>query len=165
VARHGSRLIVFLLGVAIWLLLTWKLDAVNISIGVLVSAVSALLFGELLTVYPRKALEVHRYFWFIYYIPIFVWEMIKANLDVAYRVLHPLRPINPGLVKIKTNLKSDIAKTLLANSITLTPGTMTVDIKGDVLYIHWIDVKERDMEKATQAIAGRFEKIIARIFE
>ncbi|MFC1568176.1 Na+/H+ antiporter subunit E [Candidatus Margulisiibacteriota bacterium] len=164
-ARHGSRFLVFLLGVATWLLLTWKLNAVNIGIGVLVSAISALLFGELLTVYPQKALKLSRYFWFLYYVPIFLWEMLKANLDVAYRVLHPLRPINPGLVKIKTNLKSDVSKTFLANSITLTPGTMTVDIKGDVLYIHWIDVKERDTEKATQAIAGRFEKIIARIFE
>jgi multicomponent Na+:H+ antiporter subunit E len=91
--------------------------------------------------------------------------LIKANFDVAYRVLHPRLPINPGLVKIKTGLKSEVSKTFLANSITLTPGTMTVDIKGDELYIHWIDVKEREVAKATEAIAGKFEKILERVFE
>jgi len=165
VARHGSRLLGFMLAMVIWLLLTWRLDAASVVVGVLASGAAAVLFGELLTVYPWKALKPSRYFWFLCYVPVFLWEMVKANLDVAYRVMHPMLPINPGLVKIKTKLKSDISKTVLANSITLTPGTMTVDIKGDELYVHWIDVRETDVEKATEAIAGRFEKIIARVFE
>lgn len=164
-ARHGSRLMVFIIGISVWLLLTWKLEAASVLIGVLISAAASLLFGELLTVYPWKALKPSRYFWFLYYVPLFLWEMVKANLDVAYRVMHPRLPINPGLVKIKTNLKSEVSKTVLANSITLTPGTMTVDMVGDELYVHWIDVREMDVEKATEAIAGRFERIIARVFE
>jgi multicomponent Na+:H+ antiporter subunit E len=98
---------------------------------------------------------------------LFIWECIKANIDVAYRVLHPSLPINPGIIKIKTNLKSDTALTFLANSITLTPGTMTVDIDGDngILYIHWIDVKAKETEAATQTISERFEKVLAKIFE
>ncbi|MFH1825708.1 MAG: Na+/H+ antiporter subunit E [bacterium] len=164
-ARHGSRLIVFIFSIIVWVLLTASLNQTNILIGLGAAFVASILFGELLTVNPHKAFSPARYVWLLYYIPIFIWEMIKANVDVAYRVLHPRLPINPGLVKIKTNLRSDVAKTVLANSITLTPGTMTVDIKDDELYIHWIDVKSQDVAEATKIIAGRFEPILARIFD
>nr|NIO61347.1 hypothetical protein [Gammaproteobacteria bacterium] len=64
-------------------------------------------------------------------------------------------------------LQSDIAMTLLANSITLTPGTMSVDVDQDnsVLYVHWIDVRSPDIESATRNIVERFEKILQKIFE
>jgi multicomponent Na+:H+ antiporter subunit E len=74
-------------------------------------------------------------------------------------------PLKPGIVKVKTTLKSDIAKTFLANSITMTPGTMSVDVVDDILYIHWIWVHEEDIEKATKIIVGPFEKYIANIFD
>ena len=61
--------------------------------------------------------------------------MIKANIDVAYRVLHPARPIKPGIVRIRTSLKNPVGKLALANSITLTPGTMTMQIVKDRHYI------------------------------
>ena len=105
--------------------------------------------------------------WFLYYIPLFIWECLKANLEGAYRVAHPDLPINPGIVRIKTSLRSDIALTFLANSITLKPGTMTVDIdkENGILYVHWADVKSRDIEQATELIAGKFERALKRIFE
>ena len=70
-------------------------------------------------------------------------------------------------MKIRTSLKSDTGLTFLANSITLTPGTMTVDIDRDrgILYIHWINVRHMDIERATQDIAGKFEPILRRVFE
>ena len=70
-----------------------------------------------------------------------------------------------GIVKVKTRLKSDMGKVFLANSITLTPGTFTVDLKNEYLYIHWIYVKHRDMEKATQDIVSRFESFLIKIFD
>jgi len=90
--------------------------------------------------------------------------MILANLDVMYRVLHPALPIKPGIVKAKTRLTSKFARTMLANSITLTPGTLTVDIEGENLYIHWINVKSADVEEATKIIVEKFEKILEEIF-
>lgn len=92
-------------------------------------------------------------------------EIIKANFDVAFRVIHPSLPINPGVVVIQTQLKSDIAKTILANSITLTPGTFTLNILEDKLLIHWIDVKATDIEKTTELIGGRFERYLRIIFQ
>ena len=92
---------------------------------------------------------------------------MKANIDVAFRVSHPECPINPGIVKVKTNLKSDTALTFLANSITLTPGTLSVDIDQSqgVLYVHWINVRSQDTGKATRMVVERFERILKRIFE
>ena len=81
--------------------------------------------------------------------------------------MHPRLPINPGIVKVKVELKTDTALTFLANSITLTPGTMSVDIdkENGILYIHWINVKTKDIESATRIIVERFEKILKKIFD
>jgi multicomponent Na+:H+ antiporter subunit E len=96
-----------------------------------------------------------------------MWECLKANIDVALRVLNPTLPINPGIVKVKTTLKSDTGLTFLANSITLTPGTLCVDIDPEegALYIHWIDVQSQDIDVATQKIVTKFENVLKKIFE
>ena len=72
---------------------------------------------------------------------------------MAYIVLHPMLPINPGIVRIRTGLKKDTSLTILSNSITLTPGTLTVDIhpRGGFLYVHHIDVKSEDTGGEHQA--------------
>lgn len=148
-----------------WLFLTWTLNWQNLVVGGVVSITVGLLFGNLFAKAPAKVFQFQRWFWFIMYIPVFVWEMTKANFDVAYRVLHPKMPIKPGIVKVKTKLKSEMGKAFLANSITLTPGTFTVDLKDEYLYIHWINVLYRDVDKATQNIVGRFEKFLLKIFD
>jgi len=79
---------------------------------------------------------------------------------VALRVLTPSLPINPGIVEVKTKLTTDIGKMLLANAITLTPGTLTVDILDDRMFIHWIDVTSTDINEATRAIVSKFEKYL-----
>ena len=162
-----SRTILFIVGLLVWLGLSWPPDWQHLLIGILVAGFVVYMTQDMF----KKKLYIfknpNRYIWFLYYIPIFLWECFKANIDVAYRVIHPLRPINPGIVKVKTNLKSDIALTFLANSITLTPGTLSVDIdqKQGFLYVHWIDVRYKDVEKASKVVVGRFERILTRIFE
>ena len=79
-------------------------------------------------------------------------------------MIKPVIPINPGIVSVRTKLKSPIGRMALANSITLTPGTLTVDIKEDKLYIHWIDVTDLDEEAATRKIVSGFEKYLEVIF-
>jgi multicomponent Na+:H+ antiporter subunit E len=148
-------------------LLNWPPDWQHIVIGVFVSALAAFLTGDLFPKRFELLFDPKRYWWAVYYIPIFLWECVKANLDVAYRVMHPDLPIRPGIVKVKTTLKSDVAVAFLANSITLTPGTMSVDIDREegILYIHWINVRHKDIENATKDIVEKFERITKRIFE
>ena len=162
-----SKIALFFITYIVWALLNWVPDWEHLLLGVFVSAFVVFLTGDLVTIRPGRIFNFKRYLWFLYYIPVFLWGCIKANLDVAYRVIHPDLPIRPGIVKIKTDLKSDIALTFLANSITLTPGTICVDIDKDngILYIHWIYVRQEDIENATRIIAGRFEKIAKGIFE
>ena len=160
------RLIYFILAFVIWLLLTWSLNAQIIIAGLAVSVIVSLLFHEILPKEHHIFISPTRIFWFIVYVPVFFYYVIIANLDVVYRALHPKMPIKPGIVKIKTNLKTPSAITALANSITLTPGTLTVDLTDDgFLYIHWINVKSTDSEEATKHIGQKFEYFIAKIFE
>ena len=118
--------------------------------------------------YPEgidKAFNLLRWLYLLIYLPYFLILCIRANLDVAVRVLHPDIPIRPGIVKVRTTLNTEMAKTFLANSITLTPGTLTVDIDGQDLYIHWINIDTESAEKRTAEICGRFEPLLRRIFE
>jgi multicomponent Na+:H+ antiporter subunit E len=165
------RLIYFVLAFVIWILLTWpvidgRLDVQVVIAGLIASVIVSVLFHEILPKEHHIFVSPVRIFWFVLYVPVFFYYVIKANLDVVYRALHPKMPINPGIVKIKTNLKSASGITALANSITLTPGTLTVDLTEDgYLYVHWINVKSDDVEQATQFIGQRFEWFLEKIFE
>jgi len=165
------RLIYFILSFVVWILLTWPFFDGKVDIGVMIagliaSAIVAVLFHEMLPKEHRVFLSPVRMFWVLVYIPVFFYYVIMANFDVVYRALHPKMPIRPGIVKIKTNLKTESGITALANSITLTPGTLTVDLTDDgYLYIHWINVKSDDIEQATKLIAKRFEWFLQKIFE
>jgi multicomponent Na+:H+ antiporter subunit E len=109
--------------------------------------------------------------WFIflgYLIGPFFIALAKANLDVAYRVI--TGKIKPGIVRISPDLKTDFGITMLANSITLTPGTLSVDIDENTndLFIHWINVDEKALEKKPvdcKYICGNFPKWVRRIAE
>jgi len=160
-----GRVLEFILIYVLWILLTWSFEPQYLLVGLAVAAVTSLAFGGLLARHPRRFFEPKRYFWFIYYLLALLWYIIKANLDVAYRVLHPDLPIRPGIVKVRTRLETDVAKTFLSNSITLTPGTLTVDVVGQDMYIHWINVRSDDPEVQTEVIVSRFENILKRVFE
>jgi multicomponent Na+:H+ antiporter subunit E len=155
----------FILSMIFWLMLTFEFTVSNLLVGAAASLIASLIFTRFFIKNVYKLIQPKRYFWFLVYLVVFIWECIKANIDVAYRVLHPSMPIRPGIVKVKTELKSDMAKMLLANSITMTPGTISVDIIDDNLYIHWIYIRSEDPEVYTKIITGAFEKYIKRILE
>ena len=165
------RLVYFILAFIVWVTLTWpfadgRIDIQVIIAGLIASLIVAILFHEILPQEHTVFISPIRIFWALVYMPVFFYYVIKANLDVVYRALHPRMPINPGIVKIKTNLKTESGITALANSITLTPGTLTVDLTDDgFLYVHWINVKSDDVEQATDFIARRFEWFLQKIFE
>ncbi len=167
----ARRAIYFVVGLIIWIFGAWpftdgKIDIQMFVAGVIAALIVAFLFHDILPREHHVFVSPVRMFWLLVYIPVFFYYIIKANFDVVYRALHPKMPISPGIVKIKTNLKTDSAVTALANSITLTPGTLTVDLTDDgFLYVHWINVKSDDIDQATKHIAQKFEWFIARIFE
>ena len=133
-------------------------------VGAVVAALLAVLFAPFARVYadirwtPRVLLNAFAF------LGVFVWELVLANLNVARLVFSPRIDIRPGIVEIKTRLKSPLGRMVLANAITLTPGTLVVDIRDDSLFIHWIVVSSVDPEAATRDIAGRFEKYLEVIY-
>lgn len=110
-----------------------------------------------------KAVNPLRWLAFGFYlIGPFFYHMAKANIDVAYRVI--TGKINPGIVKVKPNLKTGLATTILANSITLTPGTLTVDVtERNELLVHWINVV--DKKPKPEQVYGSMEKWIKWVME
>lgn len=99
----------------------------------------------------------------VYLVGPFLLAMAKANLDVAYRVI--TGRINPGIVRFNPGLKTDAGRTMLANSITLTPGTLTLEVddeSGD-FYVHWINV--RTPEPKPEEVCGSFPKWVKVVAE
>ena len=120
-----------------WLLLTWSFTAQEMIAGAVVSLAAAL--------FASKFFIHENAFWLfnpaklgalIAYVFTFLGELVKANLDVARRVFGGCKDVNPGIVKVPVNLKGDYAQAMLANSITLTPGTITVENQGKDFLVH-----------------------------
>ena len=160
----------FILCYAFWILLTWSFEIQELAAGAVVSLAAAL-FASRFFIHEKAFRLVHprRFFSLLAYVFVFLGELITANLDMARRCFGGCRDVNPGIVKVPVDLPDGYAQSMLANSITLTPGTITMDIaeEGDrsYFYIHWIDVAETDREKAGEVIKGRMEKWIGRIWK
>ena len=149
---------------AIWGGLTSTFNPQELIAGAVLSLIIASFSYKTFTEYGLKFFHPQKIFYIIKYLFVFIIALIKANLDVARRVIDPKLPINPGIVEYKTQLTDNAAKVILANSITLTPGTLTVDIKDDKLYIHWIDVVSKEPEIIYKEIGENFEKVLKEIF-
>lgn len=148
----------------LWLILAGT-SRDEIIVGALASLLISLLFHGKVAALGSVRLTPKAFLYIFLYFFVFLRELVKSTIDVAGRVLSPRLPINPGIVKVRTRLTSPIARLILANSITLTPGTMTVETKGEFYYIHWIDIRAEDIEAATNAIVTTFEKYLEVIFE
>jgi multicomponent Na+:H+ antiporter subunit E len=150
---------------AVWLLLTGSVERDELIVGAFVTALSLLVFGRFHVLFGAVKLTPKALLFAPLYLIRFLIELIKSNIDVALRVLNPALPINPGIVRLHTGIKSDLGKLVLANSITLTPGTLTLDAEGEYLYVHWIDVKDSTPEGAQKEISARFEGLLKEIVE
>jgi multicomponent Na+:H+ antiporter subunit E len=154
----------FIILMLIWMALTLSVNKQELFLGIVVSFILSLALHKSFQIIGFPKVTIKKVFYLCIYIIILFKEIIIANFDVAYRVIHPKMPIKPGIIIIKTELRQDLAKMILANSITLTPGTFTLDIDEDRLLIHWINVKTDNIDEATKIIGGKFEKYLKIIF-
>ncbi len=161
-----SKLVLFIILMLFWLLWNNTWDVEIWLYGLVPVLIVIAIFGNTANIFRGVKLTPKGFVYSLYYILYFTWALIKSNIDVMLRVINPKLPIRPGIIKVKTELKSPMARLILANSITLTPGTFIVDIKEEYLYVHWIDVCcEGDPEKPTKLIAEGFENILKNIYE
>jgi multicomponent Na+:H+ antiporter subunit E len=158
-----SLAILWALLFTVWLIINATTELSVLTAGALVSGVLSWIFLGRSNVW-HLALSPRKLFHFLAYTGVFVVEMVKANINMMRYVYAPRIDIHPGIVKINVRLRSPIGRLALANSIALTPGSLVMDIRGDAMFIHWLDVKTIDPVAATAMIAGPFEKHLEAVF-
>ncbi len=157
----SSVILLFLL----WLALTMSQDPQELILGGVLCVLIAVATHGVFTGNMFRLLRPRRFAALLEYMGYLLYQMARANIDVASRVLR-LRPVvNPGIVKADARLSSSRARAILANSITLTPGTLSVDLRDSSLYVHWISLPEGDVSAETQHMVDGFARRLEKIFE
>lgn len=134
----GGVLIFLFLG-GFWLLLSATLHWQHLLVGTVLALVLTAAWSKIQIGDGRRTSFTFKQLGFmIYYLLCLIWEILKANIMVALIVLNPKLPISPGIVITRNELKHSLMRALYANSITLTPGTITIDLEGDRLLVHAI---------------------------
>ncbi|HUW06062.1 MAG TPA: Na+/H+ antiporter subunit E [Williamwhitmania sp.] len=159
-----NGVVLFAILLIIWGLLNNTFDPIVWITGAALALVIAAFSAPQLKVFSDIRLTPAAFLYTIIYLVVFAKDLLLSNLDVARRVISPKMPINPGIVEAKTTLKSPMARMILANSITLTPGTFTVEMREEMLYIHCLDVTTTNTEEATIALVRKFEKYLEVIY-
>ena len=145
----------------VWVGMTGDFTPLNFAIG--------FVFGLLILFFARRVVQTPNYLIKLRQVPelfIFVlWELILANLRVAYDVLTPGYRMRPGVVAVPLDAKTDAEITLLANLITLTPGTLSLDVSSDrrMLYIHVMYIDNGDLEEVRRKIKTGFERRVLEV--
>lgn len=148
----------------LWLILNSSVEPPIVLTGALFASVISWIFVRRSPVWLDIRLSPRAAYHFLAYTIVFFIEMVKANINVMRYVYSRKIDIHPGIVKIDLRLTSPMGRLALANSIALTPGSLVLDIKDDVMFIHWLDVRTMDRQQATEMIAGPFEKHLGAVF-
>lgn len=165
----------FILCFLFWMLLTWSVALRELILGAAVAAVVSA-FAARFFIHSRAFYlynPVRLVLLVFFCVIILFWEIIKANLSMAALVLGPkMKRYRPGILRVPAGERpaGDYGLSMVSNCITLTPGTITLDVAEDedgknYYYVHWIDVAETDRAKAGAAIKGRMETWIGRIWK
>jgi len=157
--------------VSLWVVLfvVWMVAnstlAIEVAIlGLAVTGVLAYTFASSSDVWRQIRWTPASFYHFLAYSGTFFVELVKANIAMMAVVYSPRIDIKPGIVKIRTGLKSPIGRLALANTIALTPGSLVMDMRDETLFIHWLDVQSTDIETVTQTLAGPFERHLEKVF-
>jgi multicomponent Na+:H+ antiporter subunit E len=169
--KAGRLALQFTVLFAFWLMLSGKLELKYLIFGLASAAMVTFVTQDLLepkesqrkTSSSVSSLLKRGWRLFSYFVWL-VYEIVKSNLQVAYMVLHPKLPIDPGLLRFRTRLRSKVGHVILANSITLTPGTITVDLTDGTYLVHALvpdaagNLLEAKMQSKLEAIFGEPEE-------
>ena len=141
-----------------WLVFSGHFDGLHLGLGFVCCALVAALSYDLLLPNASSRLWLSQMWRFCLYIAWLLREIVAANFHVVYLVFRPGQ-IRPQIVRFRTRLKSDMARVALGNSITLTPGTITLDIQDGEFHVHALS------EKAAQAVlTGDMESRVRQVF-
>ena len=143
----------FILLFLVWIGLTNSLNIQELIVGAIVSLIIAKFFTPNRE-FNLKDLSIK----YIKFIPIFLKNLIESNIAVAKIVLNPKLPINTAIVKLKTDLTTEHDRLILSNAITLTPGSITVELRDRELFIHILNLDTSDRKSLQNNIIGALER-------
>lgn len=148
----------------LWTIFAGRIDGQELVAGAIISAFVAFIAagrngaGWQVLLSPRRLLSLLAFLLYL------AAAVVRSNLQMAAIVTRPRLAIRPGIVRVKTRLKSPLGRLILANAITLTPGTLTIDTEGEDLFIHWVNVEAEDIDGATDEIVAGFERYLEVVF-
>jgi multicomponent Na+:H+ antiporter subunit E len=167
-SRALNAFIVACLTFIVYIVFTGSVSIYDLMTGFIVAVVTGVLFSNIALSNALKVIDPRRWYILVRYaIRYFIIDETLAHVDVIKRILHPRVPVNPAIVKVPYYVETDYAKTCIACSITNTPGTVVVEIDENerFFYIHWIDAKTLEPEKARESISKVFEEYSKKIFD
>lgn len=159
-SKVREQVVLFITLFLFWILLNGSVANDILLVGVIAAFIITFMFRGGLGVLSELRLTPSALVTSVFYVFYFLKELVKSNLKLASIVLSPELPVSPGIVKVRTKLKSRMGRLLLTNSITLTPGTLTVDLVGEWIYVHWVTVESDDVDAATASIVAGFERYL-----
>ncbi len=151
----GLFIILFLL----WLLSSGHYTTLIISFGVFSCALVVFLSWKM-EIIDSEGVPIHLIGGAIRYVPWLIWQIILANIDVTKRVLQPKMDITPQLIEVETSQKTDLGRVIYANSITLTPGTVSIQVHEDRILVHAIakevaeELQKGEMDRRVTRMEG-----------
>ena len=158
--RHAFSLSLVLF--VVWLLLSGHYEPLTTSLGV-ASCLFVAWVAHRMDLVDHEGHPIHLTWRAVFYWPWLVWEIVKSNIDVARIILNPRLPIRPQMIWVKATQVDDLGYTIYGNSITLTPGTVTIDVVDDNIEVHALDdafaegLRSGEMDRRVTEMEGRLE--------
>jgi multicomponent Na+:H+ antiporter subunit E len=142
---------------AVWLLWSGHFGGLLLVLGAL-SCLAVVVIAMRMRVVDSEGAPIEHALRALVYVPWLLWEIAKANFDVARRILDPRLPIDPRVIRVRASQRRDLARVIYANSITLTPGTVSIDVAGDRITVHALT-----REAAEGLAAGEMDRRVSRV--
>ena len=153
----GRKISLFVTLVVTWLLWSGHYTGLIITFGVL-SCLLVTMIAHKMKIDDQEGHPIHLLTRLLTYIPWLFWAIVKSNVDIAIRILKPGMPISPRIIKVKASQQTDVGRVIYANSITLTPGTVSVDLDGDEILVHALT-----SESAVELEAGDMDRRVSKV--
>ncbi|MEE8393204.1 MAG: Na+/H+ antiporter subunit E [Rhodospirillales bacterium] len=148
----------------LWILLSGHFDPLLLGLGV-VSAAAVVFIAHRMDLIDHEGHPVHLSWRLFLYWPWLIKEIVKANLDVALLIVNPKMPISPNMLEVKGSQKSELGQVIYANSITLTPGTVTVELEKGMFSVHALThqaadgVRNGEMDRRVTGVEGHLDPV------
>lgn len=132
---------------AVWILWSWHFEPLILGFGV-VSVLLTVLVARRLKILDEETVPFELNLRLIVFLPWLAWEIVKANVQVAKTILSPSLPIRPHLIRVPADQRTTLGNVILANTITITPGTISLDLSDGVILVHCLDDEMADQDSS-----------------